>query len=296
MGNRFLSSDENLLRSGLFSDVTIKCGDRTWKLHKSILCTRSVWFEKALTGSFQEAQSGIITIENFEPEAVDWVLCYIYTGSCDVPNLKPDRGAKTHFVTCYEVYTVADYFALTTLAEIALDALTAEFDMRLGPIQLQYESCSDWLPELFEAIRMVYAETPGSDDASLSPIHKAFLSFVHTARFYFLQNAEFNRFLDEDAPEFALALFRAMRTTGDFFAWPPDPQCSYCRMKPTRGLKGYYTHLATEIPRLVTSCYTCAGKRDLPSGMTNWSSKKNPAESLNGTGTGTVWASSSKQF
>jgi hypothetical protein len=69
-----------MLRTGLFSDVTVKCGDRIWQLHKNILCTRSVWFEKALTGRFQEATTGVVEIQNFVPEAIDWLVRYLYTG------------------------------------------------------------------------------------------------------------------------------------------------------------------------------------------------------------------------
>lgn len=47
------ASDLKLLESGNFSDVTVTCGNKTWKLHKNILCSRSMWFEKALTGGFQ---------------------------------------------------------------------------------------------------------------------------------------------------------------------------------------------------------------------------------------------------
>jgi hypothetical protein len=57
-----LTDATRLLRSGLFSDVTIKCGDRTWELHKNILCSRSEWFEKALTGKFKEAETGVVEI------------------------------------------------------------------------------------------------------------------------------------------------------------------------------------------------------------------------------------------
>lgn len=174
------------------------------------------------------------------------------------------------------MYTVADYFALSTLAQIALDSLNAEFDSKLGPIQLQYESSADWLPELFDALRLVYTEAPIGDTGSPSPIRGAFLNFVHTARFYFLHNPDFNRFIDEEAPVFALDLFRAMRTTGDFIAHLPDPQCSYCKMKPTRGDKAYYTHLAPETLKLNTSCSTYAGKRDVGPGTANWAGKKNP--------------------
>lgn len=42
-----------LLRSGNFADVEIVCGERTWKCHRAILTSRSVWFHKALSGPFQ---------------------------------------------------------------------------------------------------------------------------------------------------------------------------------------------------------------------------------------------------
>lgn len=41
-----------LLESGTFSDTQIRCGKRIWKVHKAILCIRSEWFKKALTGQF----------------------------------------------------------------------------------------------------------------------------------------------------------------------------------------------------------------------------------------------------
>ncbi|KAL2144202.1 hypothetical protein VTI28DRAFT_9493 [Corynascus sepedonium] len=276
MDNRFMSSDAKLLRSGLFSDVKVKCGDTTWQLHKNILCTRSQWFEKALTGSFEEAKTGVVEVENFAPKQIDWVLQYIYTGACDIPSMTPSEKMKTNFVTCYEVYTVADYFGLSAMAQIALDTLSAEFDNLLGPIQLQYESAADWLPELCEAIRRVYAHdhTAVQSARQLTPIRAAFVGFAHTARFYFLQDPDFNRFLDEDAPVFALDLFRAMRDAGDFCAALPEPTCSYCRMKPTRSGKDYYTHLAPEALKLTACCSTCALRKDLGSGMSDWSGKK----------------------
>lgn len=46
-------SDLKLLESGNFADVTVTCGTKTWKLHKLILCSRSRFFGKALTGHYQ---------------------------------------------------------------------------------------------------------------------------------------------------------------------------------------------------------------------------------------------------
>ena len=71
--------------------MTLKCGDRTWSLHKNILCSRSVWFEKALTGNFEEAKTGVIEIRTFDPEPVDWMVRYIYSGSKLAPSLRNSR-------------------------------------------------------------------------------------------------------------------------------------------------------------------------------------------------------------
>lgn len=51
-GQNFGSKDLDLLESGLFADATITCGDRTWKVHKSIIC-RCEWFKKAFAGNFE---------------------------------------------------------------------------------------------------------------------------------------------------------------------------------------------------------------------------------------------------
>lgn len=40
-------ADLRLLESGNFADATIVCGDRTWKVHKLILSSRSKWFSTA---------------------------------------------------------------------------------------------------------------------------------------------------------------------------------------------------------------------------------------------------------
>ncbi|KAM7202982.1 BTB/POZ fold [Naviculisporaceae sp. PSN 640] len=284
MANRFLSADEELLASGLFSDVTVRCGDRTWSLHKNILCSRSVWFAKALSGKYQESETGVVDITGFAPEAVDWVIRYIYTGVCEISSLRRD-GAVTNFITSIEVHTIADYFAMDTMVNIALETLYAEFDSKLGPIQLQYEPSDDWIEELFEAIRLVYADislplSPPSKDTS--PIRSAFLSFAHAARFYLLQNEAFASFMDSDPAGqlFALDMFRTMRQTGDFVANIPNMTCSLCANKPRQtprqaknGDRAHYTHLAPVKLQLWAVCSACAIKKDVPPPTTDWAGK-----------------------
>ncbi|KAI0011243.1 hypothetical protein F4779DRAFT_573948 [Xylariaceae sp. FL0662B] len=43
----------SLLETGEFSDAVVKCGQRSWKVHRAILCPRSKWFRAALAGHFR---------------------------------------------------------------------------------------------------------------------------------------------------------------------------------------------------------------------------------------------------
>ena len=107
----------------------------------------------------------------------------------------------------------------------------------------------------------------------MSPLRAAFLRFAHAARFTLLQNDAFGRFLDEAPPAFALDMFRAMRTTGDFIADLPEPHCMSCCGKPSRSDKGYYTHLAPKKLKIIALCSTCATKKNVPSCTSRWLSK-----------------------
>ncbi|KAK4164670.1 BTB/POZ protein [Cladorrhinum sp. PSN259] len=268
--DRFLSADEQLFEKGDFSDVTVKCGDREWKLHRNILCTRSIWFNKCLNGRFQEAQTGIVNVQDFDPEALNWVLRFLYTEKCDIRHLKPQSESETTFVTCIEVYTVANFFGLDKLAEIAVQTLTSECNAKLPALQLAYDTVTNWLPDFFAAVRLVYADwVPG--DVEMTLLQREFIRFAYTARFFFLQNKAFNHFTDREAPGFALHLFRAMRETGDF-VMPKPERCMSCMVHFTKGR--YYSHLAPELTKLNACCPSCAATRGLdPSGMEDWSNK-----------------------
>lgn len=53
MAHSFCSEDESLFNNKRFSDAVVKCGDREWLVHKSVVCTRSTWFDKALNSGMQ---------------------------------------------------------------------------------------------------------------------------------------------------------------------------------------------------------------------------------------------------
>lgn len=63
-----------------FADCIVKCKGREWKCHKFILCLRSEWFNTALTGTFEEAKTGIIEMSATDPAVTEQVLRFLYEG------------------------------------------------------------------------------------------------------------------------------------------------------------------------------------------------------------------------
>ncbi|KAK7700351.1 hypothetical protein SLS64_010959 [Diaporthe eres] len=112
-------NDLELFESGILADVEVKCGDHTWKLHKAILCTRSVWFKNALTGAFEESNTRIVTLDEEEQLDVDCFLRFIYTGSVDLQKSYPRDDT---FVALMRIWKMADFFINDSLRNLAVRA------------------------------------------------------------------------------------------------------------------------------------------------------------------------------
>ncbi|EMR63842.1 putative btb poz domain protein [Eutypa lata UCREL1] len=108
---KYTDSDLDLLKNGKFSDATVKCDGKTWAVHKSILCSRSEWFEKALNGHFMEAATSIVTIEEITAEKVEWLLTFIYGG--DISFQDVTGFDSSIFVALCEAYELGDYFGIS---------------------------------------------------------------------------------------------------------------------------------------------------------------------------------------
>ncbi|KAK6856547.1 hypothetical protein PG995_006734 [Apiospora arundinis] len=100
-------SGRELLSSGLFSDIKVIVGDKVWRAHKSILCTRSEYFKKAFTGQFKESQTGELEIHDQTPEDVHQILEYLYT--CQL------NSHESTLAQLLELHKVADYFSVDSL-------------------------------------------------------------------------------------------------------------------------------------------------------------------------------------
>ncbi|KAI7210711.1 hypothetical protein KC333_g8081 [Hortaea werneckii] len=120
--------------TGDYADMTITCGDRTWKVHKLVVCSKVASFAKAVHGKFkarsfcvkdlllllilyQEARHSCIELVDDDPSAVDAMLRWLYYGTSDVLDRKPPDMHRTLFLA--RSYTIADKYLLSDLREMA---------------------------------------------------------------------------------------------------------------------------------------------------------------------------------
>ncbi|KAI0424305.1 hypothetical protein F5Y09DRAFT_324728 [Xylaria sp. FL1042] len=117
-------SNEELFTSGLFSDVTVKCGDKTWNLHRNILSARCEYFRVALqVNASKESPGRSIKIRDLDPVHVNWVIFFIYTekASGDLSTLL--ETDETTLQTTLDLFTIANFFNLDELCTCAIDIL-----------------------------------------------------------------------------------------------------------------------------------------------------------------------------
>ncbi|KAI8627889.1 BTB/POZ protein [Xylariaceae sp. FL1651] len=108
--------DKELLDTGLFSDVTVTCGDSEWKLHRAILSTRSDWFRAALCGNFDEAESRIINLHEQNPDIVRILIEWIYIRDRSEPDKAMAYGNEIgRLENSIELLRAADFFCLSDL-------------------------------------------------------------------------------------------------------------------------------------------------------------------------------------
>jgi len=81
----FRESMKSLLQTGKHSDFVIVCGDDTYNVHKSIVCSQCDFFEAASKFG-KEGEEGKIDLADDEPEIVKYMVQYLYELDYHIPS------------------------------------------------------------------------------------------------------------------------------------------------------------------------------------------------------------------
>lgn len=167
----------SLFDNSTYSDLTVTCEERAWRVHKAIVCLRSRWFANALkhgtkvcsvsdplrasrqnhTESTQEAGESTIQLQEIQPNIAETVLRYLYT--FEYPDstesgkaLKDDKDGGPALIYCVQVHSAADFFGLEHLGDLAAEKFKPLAEAQCGE-------------DIFaEAAELVYASTPAQND------------------------------------------------------------------------------------------------------------------------------------
>ncbi|KAK0653104.1 BTB/POZ protein [Cercophora newfieldiana] len=126
------------LDSGMLSDCVVRCGERTWAVHKVILCTQSEFFKAALLGEFKEAKDSEVVLEDQDPDTVNHALRYMYTGTFNhIPSLDlfAELDSLDAIRICVPLYQLADFFGVESLCSKLLTRLFQFVKHRARAIQ-----------------------------------------------------------------------------------------------------------------------------------------------------------------
>lgn len=88
---------EKLLRSEKYSDLTIVCQGRQFKVHKAILCPQSDVISRLCDIDMAERRTGIIEHEEFDADTVERMINFAYKKEYDVtrrPKYEPDEEVE----------------------------------------------------------------------------------------------------------------------------------------------------------------------------------------------------------
>lgn len=157
--DRVVASIESLWTSGMYSDLTIRCGFEEYKVHRSIICPRSTFFAAACNGKFEEAKTATITLNDDDPKTVERMLLYLY--KLDYPDQDvPDYPAEPVAIDS------------SLLPQLQLETLTTtEIETAVGTTSLPSEDASSYDPRMMNHV-LVYAVADKYDIPELKKLAK----------------------------------------------------------------------------------------------------------------------------
>ncbi|CAJ2511351.1 Uu.00g069760.m01.CDS01 [Anthostomella pinea] len=193
-----------LFTTGTFFDSTLTCNEKTWKLHKAILCQKSSYFHKMLTENSDEANTGSLHVEDQEPYIVDEVLYAMYTGE-----LQP-RGRMLHdghrIKILVKVVKCAHYFGCPMAKHKAIRQIESSLQL------IAVDWCAGSYGHCSEIIDLAKTAYRYNDTTAHPSLQEVFLNFMTASNYKAYSYPRFRELL-ASSPKLAQDLLLQMLPT-----------------------------------------------------------------------------------
>ena len=103
--------------SGTYTDLQIKCKDKTFSCHRVVVAAKVPVFNAMLQNNMVEASSGTIEIRNMKSSVLKAILDCIYKNKIDAKDLKDDPDFAM------EILAAAEMYDMSRLKQICEEAL-----------------------------------------------------------------------------------------------------------------------------------------------------------------------------
>lgn len=141
----FRKSAQGYLNDDRFSDFTIVCEGKEFKVHRCFICAHSKWFERCCSDMFSEASAQKVELKDDLPEAVERMIHFFCTWDYDdnisvdsVPNIADPKPVTALQMNAY-IFAVAEKYEIPTLKALALEKFKKAAANLQGNIESQLQ-------------------------------------------------------------------------------------------------------------------------------------------------------------
>ncbi|KAH6614470.1 BTB/POZ protein [Chaetomium sp. MPI-SDFR-AT-0129] len=212
--SQYHDSDMQMFHKGHFSDVVVKCGDRAWMLHKSILASRSKWFSKVIKDQAGGPSCNLVTIKMCGPNVAEVILRYIYGGTTEFHHLNEPAGDGAVLLMYTKVHPAARYFGLPTLANLCLDKVHTNLNLIAAQLRGDLPTGGGEKAPLVQAVTKAIRNFYAYDHevvkkfSDIGLLRAEFVHFVCDVWEILRRDREFLAFMRKEVPNFALDVGR----------------------------------------------------------------------------------------
>ncbi|KAB8292166.1 hypothetical protein EYC80_007909 [Monilinia laxa] len=142
-----------MMNANEYSDFIIKCHSKTFHVHRVVVCTQSKPIKAAANGNFRESITGILDLEDDDPNTVARMINFLYTQDYDDTTTSEESQIEPHgpLLVNTMLYILADKYDIPPLKTLA----TKKFERALR---------TDWnSPSFTASLNLLYEQLPESD-------------------------------------------------------------------------------------------------------------------------------------